>query len=41
MEKFENLKEFRDLDSLKLINEDKSTENLMINLRIYKRFIHW
>ena len=28
MEKFENLKEFRDLDSLKLINEDKSTEKL-------------
>ena len=28
MEKFENLKEFRDLDSLKLINEDKSTERL-------------
>lgn len=28
MEKIENLKEFRDLDSLKLINEDKSTERL-------------
>ena len=28
MEKFENLKEFRDLDNLKLINEDKSTERL-------------
>ena len=28
MEKFENLKDFRDLDSLKLINEDKSTERL-------------
>ena len=28
MEKFENLKEFRDLDSLKLINKDKSTEKL-------------
>ena len=29
MEKFENLKEFRDLDSLKLINKDKSTEKLV------------
>ena len=28
MEKFENLKEFRDLDNLKLINKDKSTEKL-------------
>ena len=28
MEKFENLKKFRDLDSLKLINKDKSTEKL-------------
>ena len=28
MEKFEKLKKFRDLDSLKLINEDKSTERL-------------
>ena len=28
MEKFKKLKEFRDLDSLKLINEDKSTERL-------------
>ena len=28
MEKIENLKEFRDLDSLKLINKDKSTERL-------------
>ena len=29
MEKFENLKEFRDLDNLKLINKDKSTEKLI------------
>ena len=29
MEKIENLKEFRDLDSLKLINKDKSTEKLI------------
>lgn len=29
MEKFENLKEFRDLDSLKLINKDKSTIKLI------------
>ena len=28
MEKFEKLKKFRDLDSLKLINKDKSTERL-------------
>ena len=28
MEKFEKLKKFRDLDSLKLINKDKSTEKL-------------
>ena len=28
MEKFKKLKEFRDLDSLKLINKDKSTEKL-------------
>ena len=28
MEKFENLKKFRDLDSLRLINKDKSTEKL-------------
>ena len=29
MEKFEKLKKFRDLDSLKLINKDKSTEKLI------------
>ena len=29
MEKFKKLKEFRDLDSLKLINKDKSTEKLI------------
>ena len=29
MEKFEKLKEFRDLNSLKLINKDKSTEKLI------------
>ena len=29
MEKFEKLKKFRDLDSLKLINKDKSTEKLV------------
>ena len=28
MEKFEKLKKFRDLDSLKLINKDKSTMKL-------------
>ena len=29
MEKFENIKDFRDLDNLKLINKDKSTEKLI------------
>ena len=29
IEKFENIKDFRDLDSLKLINKDKSTEKLI------------
>ena len=29
MEKFEKLKKFRDLDSLKLINKDKSTIKLI------------
>ena len=40
MEKFKKLKKFRDLDSLKLINKDKSTEKIIDKFKDLQEIIH-